>query len=61
MAQKDADRTLLRPEEVAEILRLSRRTVIRMARDGEIPCIRIGRLVRFERADVERWLRQQRN
>ena len=51
---------LLTPDEVAEMLRLARKTVIVMARDGKIPCVRIGRLVRFDPAEIERWLRQQR-
>lgn len=40
-------------EEVAEVLRCTPRSVRNYARQGTLPCIRIGRLVRFRRADVE--------
>jgi len=33
---------LFRPDEVAQILDLSRRTVYRMIRDGRLPGIRLG-------------------
>ena len=33
----------LRPDEVAEVLRLSRRTVYRMLRDGRLPSVRFGK------------------
>lgn len=32
-----------RPDEVAEILRLSRRTVYRMIRDGRLTAVKLGR------------------
>jgi excisionase family DNA binding protein len=33
---------LFRPDEVAQILCLSRRTIYRMIRDGRLPAIRLG-------------------
>jgi excisionase family DNA binding protein len=51
---------LLKPEEVAEMLRVARKTVIVMAREGRIPSIRVGRFVRFDAAEVKRWLNDQR-
>ncbi len=33
---------LFRPDEVAQILCLSRRTVYRMIRDGRLPAVRLG-------------------
>jgi excisionase family DNA binding protein len=42
------------------MLRVARKTVVVMARDGKIPHVRIGRLVRFDPVEIERWLREQR-
>ena len=42
--------------ELAVILRVSRKTVLRMARRGALPCHQFGRAKRFRREDVERFL-----
>ena len=47
----------LTPEEVAALLRLSRSGVYALAHKGAIPCVRIGRAVRFLRADLDAALR----
>lgn len=46
-------------EEVAEYLGLSRDTVYRKARRGEIPGIRVGRSWRFPLDILEDWLRDR--
>jgi len=51
---------LLTPDEVAEMLRVARKTVVVMAREKRIPCIRIGRFVRFEPGEIARWLDSRR-
>jgi|CXWL01.1.fsa_nt_gi excisionase family DNA binding protein len=51
---------LMTPDEVAAILRIARKTVVVKARNGEIPCIRVGKLVRFDQADIDRWINSQR-
>jgi excisionase family DNA binding protein len=43
---------ILNADEVAEILRLRRSTVMDLARRGDLPRIKIGRRVLFVRADV---------
>lgn len=43
---------LLTPKEVAAELRVSERQVVRMARDGRLPSVRVGRFHRFEPTDV---------
>lgn len=52
----------LTPAEVAEILKVHPRTVLRLAQqDPTMPATRIGtRLVRFEKAALERWLARKR-
>ncbi len=58
---KKGNKQLLTPDEVAEILRVARKTVVVMARDERIPCIRIGRFVRFDAAEIDRWIDGQRS
>ena len=49
---------LLTVEEVAEYLRLNRETVLRKARKGEIPAIRMGyRSYRFYQEQIDDWLK----
>jgi excisionase family DNA binding protein len=48
----------LTPAEVAELLKVSPKTVSRWAlEDPSMPVTRIGRTVRFDREALERWLR----
>jgi excisionase family DNA binding protein len=46
---------LLTPSEAGELLRIHEKTVIRMARLGELPGIRLGKHHRFRRIDLELW------
>jgi excisionase family DNA binding protein len=48
-------------DEAAEYLRISPRTLTRMARRAEVPSIQIGRLWRFRRADLDDWLTRKVN
>jgi len=52
----------LTPAEVAAILRVHPRTVLRLAQqDATMPATRVGaKLVRFEKAALERWLARKR-
>lgn len=43
-------------EEVAEMLRVSERTVYDWAQKGEIPCGKLGTAWRFKRSEVTRWI-----
>jgi excisionase family DNA binding protein len=43
--------------ELAVLLKISARTAKRMAAAGELPgLVRLGRLVRFDRRVIERWI-----
>ena len=44
---------VLTVEEVANYLRIDIRTVYRLAKRGDIPCIKIGRQWRFNREDIK--------
>ncbi len=54
------ERQLLTLEEVAELLRLGKRTTYRMAKEGELPAFKIGGAWRFDRADIDRWIEEQK-
>jgi excisionase family DNA binding protein len=47
----------LTAKEIAVLLRVTPRTIYRMARTAAIPCIRIGTCVRFDPAAIADWLR----
>jgi excisionase family DNA binding protein len=49
---------LLKAEEVAELLQVSRETVFELARRSRdpLPSVKVGRARRFVRAGVEAWL-----
>jgi excisionase family DNA binding protein len=49
---------LLTTEEMASYLRLRPETVIRKAKKGELPAIKIGRQFRFDKNQTDRWLLQ---
>ncbi len=52
---------LLTPDDLADVLQIARKTVIVMAREKRIPCVRVGRFVRFDPAEIARWLDNQRH
>jgi excisionase family DNA binding protein len=50
----------LRPEQVAALLAVKTSWVYDVVRTGKLPCIRVGRHIRFTRAMLEEWLSGQR-
>lgn len=50
---------ILDAREVAKLLRVHQRTVIRLAERGELRAFRVGDLWRFRRADVEEFILKQ--
>ena len=51
----------LTPDDVAAMLKVDDRTVLRWAQqDASMPATRIGRVVRFEREPLMRWLARKR-
>jgi excisionase family DNA binding protein len=48
---------LLRPEQAAELLAVKPSWVYEAVRSGRLPCLRIGRHIRFTRGMLEDWLR----
>lgn len=58
---KDKKQQLMTPDEVAAMLQIARKTVVVKARNGEIPCKRVGRLYRFDPGEIDGWIKNQRS
>ncbi len=50
------DGPLLRPDQAAVLLAVKTSWVYDAVRTGNLPCIRVGRHIRFTRAMLEQWL-----
>jgi excisionase family DNA binding protein len=46
----------LTAEELADLLSVSRLTILRRAKRGTIPSFRVGSCVRFDPANISKWL-----
>lgn len=57
MAEPEGD--ILTLDEVAAYLKASKRTIYRLAANGEIPAFKLGGAWRFSRSDMEDWIKQQ--
>jgi putative molybdopterin biosynthesis protein len=53
------DDELLRPVEVQRLLRVGRSKVYEMIARGELPVVRIGRVVRIPRRELEQWIAER--
>ena len=47
---------LLTVDEVAEFLQVHPKTVLRLVRSDDLPCLRLRSRLRFDPADVVRWV-----
>jgi excisionase family DNA binding protein len=52
------DRFLLRAGEAADRLAISERHLWKITSDGLLPCVRVGRLVRYSVESIEQWIRE---
>lgn len=50
---------LMTIDEVAEYLNLSKETLYKKVRKKEIPAIKIGRLWRFQKEAIEKWIEEK--
>lgn len=55
-----APERLVDAEVIAAHLAIPRKTVLQYARDGRLPCVRIGRHVRFRLSDIDEYVRGSR-
>lgn len=50
---------LLTPQQAAELLAVRISWVYAAVREGRLPCVRLGRHIRFVRSELERWVLAQ--
>lgn len=53
------DKPLLKPEQAAALLAVRTSWIYEAVRTNRLPCLRIGRHIRFTREMLEAWLREQ--
>jgi excisionase family DNA binding protein len=58
--QVDKEHEWLKVPKVAEVLRVARSRAYELVGSGEIPSVKIGRSVRVNRKELDRWLEEQR-
>jgi excisionase family DNA binding protein len=51
----DIDQNILNADEVSTWLRIPKSTLYKLCTEGQIPCAKIGKHWRFDRAVVESW------
>lgn len=54
-------RLLMTAAEAAQSLAISQRKLWAMTNCGDIPCVRIGRSVRYDPADLQFWIEEQKS
>ncbi len=47
-------------DELAGYLKMGRTKLYRMAQDGEIPASKVGNQWRFDREEIDQWMKSQR-
>jgi excisionase family DNA binding protein len=56
LSEDEKNKAPLTPEEAAEYLKVTRRTIDRWIADGTIKASKIGRVVRIKRSEIDRIL-----
>lgn len=54
-----SDEILTLPE-VAQLLKVAEKTVYSMAQKGQLPAFKVGGQWRFKRADLDKWIEDQK-
>ena len=58
---QEEPRLLLKPHDAAKMLSFSERKLFDLTKSGDVPCIRVGRLVRYSIADLKTWIDTKRS
>jgi len=59
MTQSTSNEGVLTLAEVAAYLKVTERTIYRLAGAKKIPAFKVGGVWRFSRADIDKWIQQQ--
>jgi excisionase family DNA binding protein len=54
------EKLLVTPPEAAKLLSIGKRKLWSLTAGRQIPCVRIGKLVRYDPADLRAWIEQQK-
>jgi excisionase family DNA binding protein len=57
----DPDVDILNVHDLAEYLRLSEAKIYKLANEGQIPALRMGKVWRFKKDIIDEWIRQMTN
>ena len=49
---------LITPDQLCDLLQVDKTWVYRQTREGTIPFIKMGKYLRFQRSNIEKWLIQ---
>jgi len=58
-AETDMTDDILTIREVADYLKVTERTLYRLAQEGKLPAFKVGGAWRFRRGDLEQWIKSQ--
>jgi excisionase family DNA binding protein len=59
MPSSTADNAIMTIREVADYLKVTERTIYRLAGAKQIPAFKVGGSWRFSKADIDRWIQSQ--
>ncbi len=59
MPSSAAENAIMTVGEVADYLKVTERTIYRLAGAKQIPAFKVGGSWRFSRVDIDRWIREQ--
>ena len=59
MSTSASEGEILTIKQVADFLKVTERTIYRLAAAKKIPAFKVGGTWRFSRADIDSWIRQQ--
>lgn len=59
MPTSNSDGEILTIKQVADYLKVTERTIYRLAAAKQIPAFKVGGSWRFSRADIDSWIKQQ--
>ncbi len=59
MLNSGSESEILTLKQVAKYLKVTDRTIYRLATDKKIPAFKVGGMWRFSHADIDNWIKQQ--
>ncbi|MBW8067606.1 MAG: helix-turn-helix domain-containing protein [Ferrovum sp.] len=59
MSTSTSESEILTIKQVADYLKVTERTIYRLAADKKIPAFKVGGTWRFSRADIDNWIKQK--